>query len=124
MKIAIASDDEITIAPHFGRTNGFVIVDLEKESIKEREYREINFTGHRTRLKSIEHEPGRHGPILTALKDCDVIISHGMGKRLLSDIKVAGLEPYLTEEEYVAKAINLFVAGELDNNPELVCDHN
>ena len=33
MKIAIASDDEIKIASHFGRTNGFVIVDLENERI-------------------------------------------------------------------------------------------
>ncbi len=124
MKIAIASDDEIKIAPHFGRTNGFVIVDLENGRITNREYRKNEFTGHRRGIKGSEHEPGRHGPILTALKDCNIIISHGMGKRLLSDIKVAGLEPYLTEEEYVAKAINLFVAGELDNNPELVCDHN
>ncbi len=122
MKIAIASDDEIKIAPHFGRTNGFVIVDLENGRITNREYKENDFTGHRRGLEGNNHQPGRHDPILTALKDCDIIISHGMGRRLFSDLKVSGIETYLTEEEYVARAINLYVDGSLDNNPELGCD--
>jgi predicted Fe-Mo cluster-binding NifX family protein len=124
MKIAVASDDEITIAQHFGRTKGFVIVELENGSITNREYRENNFTSHGRGPKNYEPEPGRHGPILEALKDCDVIISHGMGKRLLSDLKVAVIEICCTEEMYVARAINYYAAGILDNNLELVCDHN
>lgn len=124
MKIAIASDDEIKIASHLGRTNGFVIVDLEDGKVKDREYRKNDFTGHKRGMKGSSHEPGRHGPILVALKDCDVIISHGMGRRLVSDLEVAGIETYLTEEEDVAKAINLFAEDKLDNNPERGCDHS
>ena len=47
-------------------------------------------------LEGNNHQPGRHDPILAALKDCDIIISRGMGGRLISALKVAGKELYLT----------------------------
>ena len=124
MKIAIASDDEIKIAPHLGRTNGFVIVDLEDGKMKSRKYRKNDFTGHRRGFKGHGHEPGRHGPILSALRDCQVIISHGMGRRLIGDLNVAGIDTYVTEEEDISKAIDLYTKGKLDNKPELGCKHN
>jgi predicted Fe-Mo cluster-binding NifX family protein len=124
MKIAIASDDEITIAPHLGKTNGFVVVDLEYGNVRSREYRKNDFTAHKRGLKSNILEPGRHGPILAALKDCKAVVSRGMGRRLISDLKVAGIETYLTEEQNVARAINLYAEEKLDNNPELGCIHN
>ncbi len=124
MKIAIASDNEIKIASHFGRTNGFVVVDLENGRITNQEYRKNDFTGHMRGLEGNNHQPDRHAPILDALKDCDIIVSRGMGRRLISDLKIAGKEIYLTEEEYVARAINLYVDGILDNNTVLGCDHN
>jgi predicted Fe-Mo cluster-binding NifX family protein len=124
MKIAIASDDEIKIAPHLGKTNGFVVVDLEFGNIKSREYRKNDFTEHKIGLKDNIHEPGRHGQILTALKECRAVISRGMGRRLISDLEVAGIETYLTKEEDVARAIFLYTEGKLDNNPELGCIHN
>jgi len=124
MKIAIASDDEIRIASHLGRTNGFVIVDFEDGKVKNREYRKNDFTGHKRGMKGSNHEPGKHRPILAALKDCDAIISHGMGRRLISDLEVAGIQTYLTKEEDVVNAINSYAEGKLDNNPELGCNHN
>ena len=124
MKIAIASDDEIKIAPHLGRTIGFVIVDIEDREVKSREYRNNDFTAHRRGHKGHGDEPGRHGPILSALKDCQVIISHGMGRRLISDLNVAGIDTYVTEEEDISKAIDLYINGKLDNRPELGCKHN
>ena len=39
MKIAIASNDEITIADHFGKTRGFIIYDVENGEIKNQQYR-------------------------------------------------------------------------------------
>ena len=87
MKIAIASDDNIKIASHLGRTNGFVIVNLEDGKVKDREYRINNFTSHRRGLQGHGHEPGSHRPILAAPKDCQVIISHGMGKRIVQRSK-------------------------------------
>ena len=34
MKIAIPSDDKVSICVHFGRTKGFLIFDIENNTIK------------------------------------------------------------------------------------------
>jgi predicted Fe-Mo cluster-binding NifX family protein len=124
MKIAVASDDELTIAEHFERAKGFVIVEIVNERTQGWKYREISSTGHSTRSKNIDNESDRIAQILAALKDCDIVISHRMEKRSCNDLKVAGIETYFTEEMHVATAINYYVAGILDNNTVLGCDHN
>lgn len=124
MKIAIASDDEIKIAPHLGRTNGLIIVDIKNGKVMSREYRKNKFTDHKTGIKNHNSEPGRHAPIIAALKDCQVLVSHGMGRRIINDLKISKVDTYLTKEENVTKAIDLFIEGKLDNNPELGCSHD
>lgn len=119
MKIAVASDDEITIAEHFERAKGFVIVDVVNGRTQGWKYREINSTGHSTRSKNIDNESDRSAQIQAVLKDCDIIISHSTERRLGNDLKVAGIETYFTEEMHVATAINYYIAGILDKNPKL-----
>jgi predicted Fe-Mo cluster-binding NifX family protein len=123
MKIAIASDDELTIAAHFGRTRGFVIFDIENGIIKERKYRINNFTGHARGLENADHQIDRHGPILAALKDCDVVISSGMGRRICNDLQNAGIEAFIVDETDANEAVGLFLENALKNNPEKGCEH-
>jgi len=47
MKIAVVSDDERTISSHFGRSKGFIVLEVEGQEIKHREYRPNTFTHHR-----------------------------------------------------------------------------
>ncbi len=92
MKIAIVSDDRKTISSHFGRSKGFVIFEAEGKEIKMQEYRPNTFTGHAKGLEGAEHKLHNHAPILDALKDCKVVISHGMGERMYNDLKRTGIE--------------------------------
>jgi len=124
MKIAIASDDGKTISSHFGRTRGFVIFEIEGKEIKKKGYRENTFTGHARGLEGADHSFDRHTPILEALKDCQVVISHGMGRRIYEDLKNAGLEVFVTEKTDVEVAMNLYSDGHLKDQPELGCSHN
>lgn len=124
MKIAIASDDQNKISPHLGRTKGFVIVDIEKGKERRRTYRNNNFSVYSKGSRDNVPEPGRHAPIIAALKDCQVLVSHGMGRRIINDLKISKVDTYLTKEENVTKAIDLFIEGKLDNNPELGCSHD
>ena len=124
MKIAIASDDERAIAQHFGRTRGFIVIDLEDGAERAREYRPNAFTGHARGLEGAGHEVDRHGPILSALAGCQVVISRGMGRRLYDDLKQAGVEVFITEETDAGRAVALFARGELADHPELGCQHH
>jgi len=122
-KIAIASDDEKTIAPHFGRTRGFVVFEVEGKEIKGREYRTNTFTGHARGLEGAGQELDRHAPILNALKDCKSVISHGMGRRIYEDLKGAGIEVFITEETDVSRALCLYLGGKLIDRPEMGCSY-
>jgi len=124
MRIAIASDDERNIAEHFGRTRGFLVGDLEHGALQAPEYRLNTFTGHARGLAGAAHEVDRHGPIVSALKDCQVVISRGMGRRMYDDLKRAGVEVYVTEETECARAVELYASGALVDRPDLGCQHH
>jgi predicted Fe-Mo cluster-binding NifX family protein len=69
-----------------------------------------------------EHQHS-HGGILSALRDCEVIISRGMGRRLLDDFEQHGKEVYITNESSAEKAVALFFKGELEHIPGKSCQH-
>ncbi len=124
MKIAVASDDGVTISAHFGRTRGFVIAEIEGDKIVNKEYRENTFTGHARGLNVTGHDfNDRHGPILEALKDCKVVISHGMGRRIYEDLRAAGISAFIVQETDVDQALNLYLQNSLVDRPDKGCDH-
>jgi predicted Fe-Mo cluster-binding NifX family protein len=123
MKIAIASDDEKKISSHFGRTKCFIIFEVEGKEIKGQEYIDNTFTGHARGLEGLDHTVDRHTPIINILKDCKVVISHGMGRRIYDDLKRTGIEVYITDETEVKKTIDLYLSGKLINRPEMNCEY-
>jgi len=123
MNIAIASDDGFTIASHFGKTRGFIIFNVRDEKITKKFYRKNTFTGHARGLSGQGHEIDRHSPILKALRDCNVVIARGMGRRIYSDLKQAGIEAFITHEDNAKCATELYLKNELVDRPELGCDH-
>ncbi|GAB4328195.1 MAG: NifB/NifX family molybdenum-iron cluster-binding protein [Calditrichia bacterium] len=129
MKIAFASNDQQTIAPHFGRSRGFLIVTVEDGQVKSKEYLENTFTGHALGLHHQHHHEhggghgGHHSRILNALKGCSVVISNGMGRRIYDDLNNAGITPMIVEERDIERALRAYLEGNLVDNPEAVCHH-
>ena len=123
MNIAIASDDGINIASHLGKTRGFIIFNIQNDRIWNQWYRKNTFTGHARGLSGYGHQIDRHSPILEALKDCNVVISKGMGRRIYDDLKQAGIEVFITEEHNAKNAAERYIKNELIDRPELGCDH-
>lgn len=123
MKIAVASDDGKVISAHFGRSLGFVIAEIENREIKTKQYRKNTFTGHARGLADEDCNLDRHQPILEALKDCQIVISHGMGRRIYDDLKNAAIGVFITEEVDVDEALSAFIKGELKDHPERGCVH-
>lgn len=123
MRVAIASDDERTIANHFGRTRGFMIYEIEDGTIKNQHYRINDFTGHARGLEHSGHHIDRHGPILNALNDCQAVISRGMGRRIYEDLQNAGIETFIVDEIETNAAIRLYLENSLQDNPDKGCDH-
>jgi len=117
MKVAVASDDEKTIASHFGRTRGFLIFEIENDKIKDKEYRQNTFTGHAVGMHGVD----RRNQIYEALKDCKAVIACGMGMKIYDYLKQQNINVFVTEERDAEKAAELYIKGKLDDNPESSC---
>lgn len=127
MKIAIASDDQVQISGHFGRTKGFLIFSIEENKISQKEYVLNNFTGHaQGHHHDGEHDHSHqhsHGGILEALKDCEIVISRGMGRRLLIDFESVGKEVFVTNVVNADEAVENYLNGNLHHDPDKTCQH-
>jgi predicted Fe-Mo cluster-binding NifX family protein len=109
MKIAIASDDKKTISHHFGRALGFVVFDIQKDKVISRDYRE------NIGKSSGECGSCNHSAMIKNVKDCEIVISYGMGQRIYDDLVNSKIKPIVTEEKTVDEALNQFLKKQLKN---------
>jgi len=126
MKIAIPSNDKVTISSHFGRTKGFMICEIKNGKIIQKEYKENTFTGHAHGSHHDEgHEHGNHSHngIFDAIGDCTAVIAGGMGQRLYNDFENRNIQIFVTREVNIDKALQLYIDGKLDNNSDKCCTH-
>jgi len=147
MKLAIPSNDRLTLSPHFGRTAGFLIFEVVDGNIVHEEYRLNAFTNHATGQhnqyghlghlrrdghpedhghngKQDQHGHHSHERIVDALCDCEVVISGGMGYRLQVDLKQAGKQIFITHVSEVRKAVELFLQNSLESDKEACRQHS
>ena len=112
MKVAIASDDKITISHHFGRAKGFMIFEIDDNKIINEEYRD--------NIGKSNGECGscNHSMMIDNIKDCQVVISYGMGQHIYNDLTENNIRAVVTEEKTVKDALNKFLDKTLTNRTE------
>ncbi len=130
MKIAIPSNDNISVSQHFGRSKGFTVCEIEDNKVVDRKHIANTFThhaqgGHHEHDHHHEHGNSAHSHegIFKAIGDCDLVIAGGMGRRLYNDFAERNIQVYVTRETNVTKALEIFLQGNLDNNPDKCCEH-
>lgn len=109
MKIAIASDNKKTISHHFGRALGFAIFELDNGKVINQEYRE-NRGKNRGECGTCDH-----AMMINNIKDCQVVISYGMGQRIYQDLMNSNISAVVTEEKNVKDALEKFMQDNLKN---------
>ena len=130
MRVAIPSEDGKTIARHTGRANGFIIFDSIDGDVQQVDYRTalITTTNHAGQgVEKPQHENcgnrnHDHSDILSQIEDCQVIISVGIGPRLVNDLRRRSLEPVFCQEESAESAARMFARGELITYKSSQCD--
>ncbi len=105
MKIAIESNDGITIKSPFLKTRGYLVYDIDETHISSFEYR-----------KALERriEPKPNNTFVTenlhsVLDDCGTIISRGMDRVELQSFKQEGKEVFITFNTSAKDAVNLYI---------------
>jgi predicted Fe-Mo cluster-binding NifX family protein len=117
MKIAVASEDGVSISHHFGRSRCFLIFETDEKRIVSQSLRDNRFTPHALgecqEGQPHQHHHG-HGPIINALKDCEVVLCYGMGWRAAEDLKQNGIRAFVIQGEVTPEqAVNDYLAGKL-----------
>jgi len=129
MKIAVVSDDGETISRHFGRARSYLVVTVEEGEVVGRESRSKtnhqDFADRRHEIRTPGTPRGfgpgsqeKHRAMTETISDCDFLIAGGMGQGAFSNLEAAGIETVMTDERDVAKAIGLFIDGDLPNQRE------
>ena len=106
-KIAIPSDDRTTMAPHFGRTAGFLVFHHDSNGMTS-EYRPVA-EGPQSGCCGGDG-PSRHERILSALGDCDVVIASGMGDHMLGALYGLGVEVVFSSVTDARQAAEMLVS--------------
>jgi predicted Fe-Mo cluster-binding NifX family protein len=129
MKFAVASDDGATVAAHTGRCGGFVIFESKAAGVTRIEFRANRFTAHALGEcaggDAHEHQQGHaghgHVALVEALQDCPVLITRGLGRRLVADLAARGITPYASDVADVDEAARRFASGVLQPVTQECC---
>jgi predicted Fe-Mo cluster-binding NifX family protein len=126
MRIAIATEDGISVSRHFGRSAFFLVLDvMEDATIKNREMRENSFTEH---ARGSCHQDGHrneshsHSAVIGALEDCEAVLAGGMGWRAAGELSGHGIKTFVTEPDCsVEQAVSLYLTGKLKPASAVCC---
>ncbi len=126
MKIAFVTDDGETTSAHFGRAIGYLVVTVDEGGTVSRERRpkpaHHSALGHPQR----EHGDGEHagnglGPaagMLEPIRDCNLLVTRGMGRHAFEAARTAHLQPIITDIRSIDEALDAYLVGSLENHPE------
>ena len=132
MKIAIVSDDEQTISQHFGRAEKYIVIFCDQEKIIERkslpkpDFCHSSHRRHRRNTHKSDHRGngfGRranasHEQLFETIKDCDILVSRGMGRGAYLDLQQLGIKPIITDIEDIDMAIQAVMDDSIINHLE------
>jgi predicted Fe-Mo cluster-binding NifX family protein len=126
VKIAVPTNDGLTMSEHFGRSAGFLIFEVQDGRIASRAIKENTMqhghgqeTGGHTAESAGAHN---HAPILYALAGCDVVICAGMGLRAAEALKQGGIREVIFAAPGPADAcVAAYLAGELTVTNQSFC---
>ncbi len=129
-KIAVASDDGVSVAQNFGKARQFVVLTLDGGKVVGKEVRpkpvdqrptaqeesrrgspDDHFAGHRV-------GPGprsRYDEMAGAIGDCEVVLTGGMGVGAYNAMTGYGIDPIITDIETVDEAVAAYLAGSIRN---------
>jgi len=126
MKIAVVSEDEITVSQHFGIAPLYVVVTVEDGEVVGKETRPK--AGHHVFTAMDRHEvaPGqphgydsgahaRHTSMAETIGDCQVLIAGGMGWGAYESLRSRNIETVVTDVQSIDQAVTLYLEGRLVN---------
>ncbi len=131
MKVAVITDDGKTISQHFGRAPYYLVLTIEEGQVVGREMREkMGHTHFSAQPHTEAHDApghgqdaashGKHVSMAQTISDCTALICGGMGMGAYESMRQLNIQPLVTEEREIDKAVQDFIDGKLIDHTELL----
>ncbi len=104
-KIAIPTDNNVSISDNFGKARWFKIISVEENHLETLDYIE-----NKTHAYDPESRQS-YEAIMSALKDCEVIITRNMGKGIQEELQSVNKKVIFTKEIQMDAAVDSFIRG-------------
>ncbi len=126
MRIAVPTNDGVSISRHFGRSAEFLFFDVEDKAITARATRSnagqhSSDAGHAHR-QCCEHGEHSHAGVLSTLADCETVICSGIGDGAARALQARGVKIILVQPGLAEEAVSAWLAGALAEKSESSCD--
>lgn len=132
MKIAVITEDGVTISQHFGRAPYYKVFTIEGGKIVSHERRDKMSHSHFSNESQHEemhlgHPQGhgfdpasqtRHSHMLEAISDCKVLLAGGMGNDAYESLKAANIKPIITDISIIDEAVSAYMYGKIIDHTE------
>lgn len=114
-RIAISSDDKLTISEHLGTCKYIAIYELENNDVVHEKFIKNEFT-------HVKGKSDSHDGFADALQNCDVVISRGIGVGLEQGFNAAQIGVCIVEDEgRLMQILFRFIQGKLTETGERIC---
>ena len=103
IKIAVPTNDRLSLAERSGRAKEFAVVEMANKQISNITYRK----NHHDDKHDHSHGDHAHGhqDIVDALQDCTVIVGRKFGPHFAGDFHKAGIKLVLSKQESIETAV-------------------
>ena len=132
MKIAVITEDEVTISQHFGRAPFYLVFTIVDGKVVGKEKREKighnHFSGQEPgghhehhHEESHGHDPAsheKHARMTDAISDCQALICGGMGMGAYESLRRLNITALVTDINDIDQAVQSYIEGKLVNHME------
>ena len=132
MKIAAVTDDGLSISPHFGRADTYLIVSVSDDCIVDRALRakashhDFQHDGSHSRHHHDhgsdrgygKHAAEKHHRMFEPILDCQIVLARGMGMGAYQGLLQNGIRPILTDIADIETAVLAVIDGSIEDLQE------
>ena len=128
INVAVVTDDGITVSQHFGRAKFYEVLTIENGVVINRERREklghhsFSHDDHQHHHSGVhgmdEASHNRHVSMAEAIRDCNYLISRGMGNGAFSSLQRMNIKAIITDIVNINDIITPLFEGTIKNHIE------
>jgi len=121
MKIAIPTRDGRRISSNIQCIGGFNVYEISNGEISAESFISRKYAEKKLEELQTDNDGSNEKELsfISAIWDCQIVISNGFGKEMFEELVKAQKEVYITEAVDARIAINHFIRQTLKNHPEL-----